>query len=170
MTLPNVLTLIRILLIPFFVLAFFSPAPDRAWGAVLVLLLSGLTDVADGYLARIRHEESILGKILDPVADKLVVLTAFMALVVTRRLPWWLACLLAGKELLLLGGGLYFWRRRQKVLSASWLGKAATVLLYTGIILSLLNVWFSTYVVGAGVLVSIVAGLDYLRKVLAGGA
>jgi cardiolipin synthase len=167
MTLPNFLTIIRILLVPFFVLAFFaSPSNGGAWAAVGILLLSGLTDVADGYLARTRHEESILGRILDPVADKLIVLTAFTVLVLGHRIHLWLAVTLLIKELFLLSGGLYFWRRKNTVMSASWLGKGATVSLYLGILLTLLRVTGGPLVVETGVFISLLAGFDYLRKVL----
>lgn len=79
--LPNFLTLARIALVPVFVAAFWLPLPAGRWIALAIFLVAGLTDYADGFIARARNAESRLGRMLDPIADKLLVASALMMLV-----------------------------------------------------------------------------------------
>lgn len=88
MSLPNVLTLLRILLIPFFVFAFLVPFPHHRLIAALIFGLTSLTDVLDGYFARLLKRESAFGVFLDPVADKLVVACALVLLVLDNPTFW----------------------------------------------------------------------------------
>jgi CDP-diacylglycerol---glycerol-3-phosphate 3-phosphatidyltransferase len=85
--LPNVLTLTRILLIPVFVMLFVSPTPDRSLAAAVVFVIAAVTDLLDGYLARRRGQVTKLGRLLDPIADKLLVLSALIVLVQVDRSP-----------------------------------------------------------------------------------
>lgn len=168
MTLANVLTMTRILLIPVFLVFFFSEPEGARYLSIGVLLLSGLTDILDGHIARARHQVSKLGKILDPVADKLFALTVIGALVVAEEIPLWIVVVLALKEgIQLIGGGL-MWLDRKNTLSASNLGKAATFLLYAGVIAVILGFSFGRAIVITAVAVSFAAGLDYLRQMVSG--
>lgn len=127
-TVPNILSLVRLLLIPWIVWLYIGRQDPR--GALLVLLLSGLTDVVDGYIARKYDLVTDLGKILDPVADKLTQAATLGCLI--TRFPCMLLILgiLVAKELF--GGimGLCAIRRSGQVLGADWHGKTTTVLLY----------------------------------------
>jgi len=101
MNLPNILTLLRILLIPVFVLVYYLPAP---WGnslATFVFVLAALTDWLDGYLARKMHQVSKFGAFLDPVADKLMVAVALVLLVSTLNFPYIAipAAVIVGREI-----------------------------------------------------------------------
>jgi CDP-diacylglycerol--glycerol-3-phosphate 3-phosphatidyltransferase len=96
--LPNALTISRILLIPVFVIFFLKPTPERSLAAAAVFGLAALTDAVDGYLARRWGKVTNLGKLLDPFADKLLVLTALFLLVDFDRVDAWLAIVLAGRE------------------------------------------------------------------------
>jgi CDP-diacylglycerol--glycerol-3-phosphate 3-phosphatidyltransferase len=86
-TLPNLLTLFRFGLIPVFLILFFSPLPVLHWAATAVFLLAALTDWLDGWLARLLEQESELGRLADPLADKLLSVSVFLALWI-RGLPW----------------------------------------------------------------------------------
>lgn len=111
LNLPNVLTLFRILLVPIVavLLSFESNDLERTWGsgitpgrlAALVVLLAGLTDFFDGYFARVWHIESLLGKFLDPVADKLFIMVGLIMLMQLDRVPDWLVILLLSREMLI---------------------------------------------------------------------
>ncbi len=79
--LPNFLTLARIALVPVFVAAFWLPLPAGRWVALAIFLIAAITDYADGMIARARNAESRLGRMLDPIADKLLVASALMMLV-----------------------------------------------------------------------------------------
>jgi CDP-diacylglycerol--glycerol-3-phosphate 3-phosphatidyltransferase len=97
--LPNLLTFIRILLVPVFILLFLAPGPVRSFLSAMVFLAASLTDLLDGYLARRWEQVTKLGKLLDPIADKLLVLSALVLLVQFQRVPGWIAIVLIGREL-----------------------------------------------------------------------
>jgi CDP-diacylglycerol--glycerol-3-phosphate 3-phosphatidyltransferase len=101
--LPNALTFSRIFLIPIFVLVFLEPTPKRSLTAAAVFGLAALTDVVDGYLARRWGTVTRLGMLLDPIADKLLVLTALFLLVDFDLVEAWVAIVLAGRELIVTG-------------------------------------------------------------------
>lgn len=103
MHLPNALTISRILLIPVFVVFFLEPTPERSVLAAAVFGLAALTDALDGYIARRWGQVTRLGKLLDPIADKLLVLTALFLLVDFGRVDAWVAIVLAGRELFVTG-------------------------------------------------------------------
>ncbi len=125
---PNILTYIRFLLIPLFVWLFMV---KRKYGlATLTLLVSGLTDVADGYIARRFGMISDLGKVIDPIADKLTQMSAAVCLAFTYRLMVVLLMLLVLKEIYLSLFGWHVIRATGKVHGSRWFGKACTVYLY----------------------------------------
>ncbi len=133
LTIPNLLSCLRLGLIPVFVWTYCVRRDEML--TALLLLLSGATDIADGLIARKFHMVSDLGKVLDPVADKLTQ-TAMLVCLLTRfpmmALP---LALLVLKELYMAASGLLIIRRTGVVLWADWHGKAATVLLYAVMLL-----------------------------------
>ncbi len=105
MTIPNALTLLRILLVPVFGLLWLA---DHHLAALIVFLVAGGTDLLDGLLARTLNQRTRLGSLLDPAADKLTLLVAFLVGVSTGGVPAWLAALVIGRDLVLtLGVGIY---------------------------------------------------------------
>ncbi|MFO7686902.1 MAG: CDP-diacylglycerol--glycerol-3-phosphate 3-phosphatidyltransferase [Desulfobacterales bacterium] len=122
---PNTLTLFRIVAVPIVVILMIYP--NRVFTAMAALLFSAaaITDYLDGYLARRRGLETTLGKVMDPVADKLLVSSAFIMIASHNWIPAWMVCIIIGRELavsglrnLIAGEG--------EDLSASWLGKYKT--------------------------------------------
>ncbi len=101
--LPNLLTLSRILLIPIFVVVFATPTPARTMTAAGLFLVAALTDLLDGYLARRRSQVTRLGRLLDPIADKLLVLSGLVLLVQFGRVAAWVAILIIARELAVTG-------------------------------------------------------------------
>ena len=101
--LPNVLTLARLLLIPVFVLLFVTPTPGRTLAAAVVFLIAALTDFLDGYVARRCGQITKLGRLLDPIADKLLVLSALIVLVQVDRVSALIAILIIARELAVTG-------------------------------------------------------------------
>lgn len=99
LNLPNLLTLTRILLIPVFVVLFVTPDPDRSLMAAIVFVVAAVTDMLDGYLARRSGQVTKLGKLLDPIADKLLVLSALILLVNVDRVSALVAILIIAREL-----------------------------------------------------------------------
>lgn len=100
---PNLLTLTRILLIPVFIVLFATPDPDRSITAAIVFVVAAVTDLLDGYLARRSGQVTKLGKLLDPIADKLLVLSALILLVNVDRVSALVAILIIAREVAVTG-------------------------------------------------------------------
>jgi len=133
---PNILTTVRMVLTPVFAYLVLE-AENLPWAAV-VLILSGLTDVVDGYIARHYNMISNFGKIYDPFADKLMQITVVLSLTITQVIPGWVVAVVFAKEatMILIGGILYL---KKIVVHSNWYGKAATVIFYT--IIFVLILW-----------------------------
>jgi cardiolipin synthase (CMP-forming) len=129
LTIPNLITIIRLACVPVFLWLILVPEAD-GW-AVAVLMASGVSDYADGYLARRLHQTSIVGQILDPVADRLYILSTVFGLAARDIIPWWLAVLLPARDAFLWGLVPFLRTRGYSSLPVHFLGKAATAnLLY----------------------------------------
>ena len=109
MTIPNLLTFVRICLTP--LLAWLLLRGEMT-AAFFVFFLAGLTDALDGLLARVLDQKSRLGSYIDPVADKLLLVTSFVLLWNVGEIPFWLVLIVVGRDLVILGGFfvLYFWQ------------------------------------------------------------
>ena len=128
-TIPNLISFFRLAGVPLFLWLILVPEAD-GW-ALTVLMLSGVSDYLDGYLARRLHQTSKLGEILDPVADRLYILATVVGLAVRDVIPWWLALLLPARDLFLWGLVPILRTRGYSSLPVHFLGKAATAnLLY----------------------------------------
>lgn len=133
---PNILTTVRLGLVPAFAYAMCSGG--SLYPAVLILLLSGLTDVVDGYIARHYNMITNFGKVYDPFVDKLMQMTAVICMVLRNIIPVWLLLIVVFKELtmIIIGGILYL---KKIVVSSNWYGKTSTVVFYAAIIVMI--VW-----------------------------
>ncbi|WP_041608152.1 CDP-diacylglycerol--glycerol-3-phosphate 3-phosphatidyltransferase [Halobacteroides halobius] len=130
MTVANCLTLIRILLLPFFLFFFFYDFSNHYLIAAIIFTLSALTDLFDGYIARKFDQITSLGKILDPLADKLTFIIVFTALAIDGFIPFILIVFILVRELVVLCGSMYMYYRSKDIISPSNTGKGATFLLY----------------------------------------
>lgn len=128
LTIPNLLSVVRLLLIP--VIVWLYCVKEEYLLAVAVIVLSGLTDIADGIIARKCNMVSDFGKILDPIADKLTQAAIIICLIGKHRLMILLIVLFAAKEICMAVMGLYAIKKKDSVNSAKWYGKANTVVLY----------------------------------------
>lgn len=135
-TLPNLLSLIRILMIPFIVWLYIGK--KDYYGATVLIVLSGLTDVADGIIARKFNMVSDFGKILDPIADKLTQGTLIICLSFKYSAMIWLVALFVAKEFVMALLGYITIRNTDLVNSAKWYGKLSTFVLYASMILLIL--------------------------------
>ena len=186
----NIVTLTRILLIPIFVAALLSPWPNwlpepefwamwQPWIAAAVFVIISATDAIDGHLARSRDEITDLGKFLDPLADKILVCAALLALVELQTFPSWVALVIIAREFIV--SGLRMVAASQgRVIAASMFGKFKTVLQICAILLftvkdslqiTLMGDGFATFftifswiVLLAAVVMTIVSMLDYFYK------
>ncbi len=163
LNLPNFLTLLRILLVPVVVVALLDETPNGDAIAAGVFALAALTDGLDGYLARSRAQITTFGKLMDPLADKLLVTAALVALVSLGRLEAWIAMVIIAREFAVTGlRGVAV--ERGVVIQASWLGKAKTILQVAAIIALIaadpapLGVELLVY---AAVAATVISGVDY---------
>ena len=125
LTIPNLLSILRMLLPIPFMLVMTSSMPDaRIWG-VVIIMLGVLTDKLDGDLARWLHCETEWGRILDPLADKVAVAAVALVLLWLGLVPAWFVVLLLARDLLILAGGLYIRKTHGLVLPSNWAGKWA---------------------------------------------
>ncbi len=102
---PNVITSTRILCVPCLIWMLFHQQFERS---LILIFFMGLSDALDGFLARCYDWKTTLGAYLDPIADKLMLLTAFIAFVVLGWVPWWLAVVIVARDVILLVGALYY--------------------------------------------------------------
>lgn len=123
-TVPNALSLLRLLGVPLFLWLVLGPHAD-GW-ALAVLAVAGITDWADGHLARRWHQESRLGALLDPAVDRLYILATVLGLTLREVIPWWLAVALVARDLTLLPTLPVLHRHGHGPLPVHFLGKAAT--------------------------------------------
>ena len=131
-TIPNVLTMLRLALIPVFVIVFWNGNRKVALG---IFVAASLTDMLDGMLARKLNQITDFGKLFDPLADKLMVLTALVCQGLAGVFPWAAIAIVAGKELVMVLGGL-FMLSRTVVVYANYVGKTAQVFFIASLILS----------------------------------
>ncbi len=133
LNIPNLLTMGRVVAIPFFVWLLDTPTPVRDFWACIVFTLAAITDLLDGYLARKLGVVSVLGKFLDPLADKLIVMAALVWMVPMGRIPAWAVVLLLARELSVTGLRSVA-ASEGVVISAGNEGKTKTALQMIGII------------------------------------
>ncbi len=163
MNIPNLLTIIRFIIIPIFGYFLYFESYTIA---VLLFLLGGLTDVLDGYIARRFNKITSWGKLADPAADKLMQITALVVLTVNKRIPFPILVVVAAKEILMGIGSIFLLKKEHHVVSSSWWGKLATVIFYLAVVLIIvfrMNEPASGIVAGLGILPTIFAFIMYIR-------
>jgi CDP-diacylglycerol---glycerol-3-phosphate 3-phosphatidyltransferase len=161
---PNVLTMLRILLVPVLLVALLDKSPSGDLLAAIVFAVASFTDAIDGYLARTRNAVTNFGKLMDPLADKLLIVAALVALVSLGRLEAWVAMVIIARELavtLLRMGAT----QQGVVAAANPLGKLKTVVQIATIIALIASstrpTWLDLMVYGM-VLVTVVSGVDFV--------
>ena len=131
LNIPNILTIIRIVLIPIFITLYYRGLAALAFA---VYVVACVTDAVDGYLARRLNQVTAFGKLMDPLADKLMQLSMMLCLASTGYLPWWVLFVLLAKEIVMVTGGTLLFKKRDVVVMSNWSGKVATVLLILAIV------------------------------------
>ena len=169
LNIPNALTMLRILAVPVVVVALLAEIPDGDLIAGIVFALAALTDGLDGYIARRRDDVTTFGKLMDPLADKLLIIAALVSLVALDRLQAWVAMVIIARELAVTGLRAVA-VEQGVVISASWLGKVKTALQIAAIIALIAfdpSPLWADLLLYAAVAVTGISGADYflgLRK------
>lgn len=132
---PNILTLIRFILIPFI---YASVLSKHYLTGLIIFTISALTDVLDGYIARKYNYITDIGKLIDPLADKLTQVSLLLSLAFLKILPWWIFAIVFVKELVLIISASVLYSKKDVVVYSKWYGKLATTLFYLAIVSSLI--------------------------------
>lgn len=138
MNIPNILTMIRFALIPVFVYSFFYIYNGNIYAAV-IFLISGLTDVLDGYIARHYNQITKLGILMDPLADKMMIITVLASLWIKGIIPFFIILIIIVKEITMIVGAFILYRKKEIAIPANKFGKASTLLFYIAIIFSIFD-------------------------------
>lgn len=138
MNVPNALSLLRIAMVPAFVGVFFSGLPNAHRWAGLIFLLAAFTDMLDGRIARKYNKITRLGRVLDPLADKLMTAAALVCIIISKMIPLWIFIVFAIKEILMGLGSVILYKYIDDVPPSNILGKASTVVFFTSCLVMML--------------------------------
>ena len=170
MNLPNKLTVLRVIMVPFFVLFMLTDLGGEAgkWIALVIFCLASLTDMLDGKIARARNLVTNFGKFMDPLADKLLVCSAMICLIPTGQLPAWVVIVIIAREFIISGFRLVA-SDSGIVIAASYWGKFKTVsqmLMVIVLIADLGSVFdmIGTALIWIALILTVVSLVDYIAK------
>jgi len=179
MSFANKITIFRILSVPFFMTALIYYTPEKDYLRIVALsifVLAIISDVIDGYIARVKKQKTKAGAILDPLADKILLITAFILLYRISnlyfeiKLPLWIVLIAIFRDaILLLGGTIIILSNQENKISPTWMGKISTFLQTMLILTLLLRLDFSFYLMNLIIWnitigFTLVSGIDYLRR------
>jgi len=166
MTIPNLITILRILLVPILIIYLIN---GRILASLIIFIIASISDALDGFIARVFHQKSNLGAHLDPLADKILLMTAFITLAILKMIPSWLVVLTISRDVIILLGVLMLYINRYPVkIAPTLLSKATTCIQIATILIVLsngfLNIEFlKIYSFWLAALFTIASGLQYIR-------
>ncbi len=175
MNLPNKLTMVRVLMIPFFIVFLMMPqingeifiTPVNDYIAFGIFVVASLTDLIDGRIARSRNLVTNFGKFMDPLADKLLVCSALICLIELQRISSWMVIVIIAREFIISGFRLIA-ADKGVVIAASYWGKFKTTFQMIGVCMLILNIEAlkiaTSVVVWIAVILTVVSLVDYLIK------
>jgi len=162
MNIPNTLTVIRLGLIPVFIWFYHIGEPTTA---LIIYLIAGVTDILDGYIARRFNMMTKLGTMLDPLADKLMLIAALGCLTYSKLIPNWVLYVVLLKEgILIIGGLVMYFSHIKRVIPSNVFGKVATIVFYIAVATSLLeaDLFYRDATMIGAVIITFVAFCNYL--------
>lgn len=167
MNLPNKLTVTRMALIPFFVVCMLLPISWGKWAALIIFIAASLTDLADGKIARKYNLVTNFGKLMDPLADKLLVSAALICLVSLSRIPAWMVIAIIAREFII-SGVRQIAAEQDVVIAASWWGKFKTTAQMIMVVLMIMNLpklhLLTATMMWAAFALTVISMVDYLAK------
>lgn len=162
MNLPNLLTTLRFLLIPVFIAFFYSSSENAIRWAIYIFIAAGITDVLDGYIARKYNKVTKWGQAMDPLADKLMQITALACFTQQKYIPIWVITLIGVKELVMIIGAFVLYLQKDKlVVPANRYGKISTVVFYFALIAVAFSLPYAMIFMAMAVAVTFVALIKY---------
>lgn len=164
MNIPNTLTIFRILLVPVFIILLIN---NNLWMALMIFILAGITDGLDGLIARVLNQRTLIGAYLDPIADKFLLISAYLALTIKNMLPAWLSVIVISRDIIILSGiALLFLMAKKFVIRPSLLSKATTVSQILAIIAVLSDIenYYLIQIVAVTALLTIGSCFQYIYR------
>ena len=158
----QLISFLRLLFAPL-TLVYLSDWDHKDMFLLIIVILSGISDFLDGYIARVRNKVSYLGAIHDFTADKLFILSALLVFSVVGKIPTWVTFIILYREIIVMGLRIYT-SFHQVQIKASWMGKFKTLVLFIGIIAMLLNVEQYMWIIYLSLVMTVVSFIDYLFK------
>ncbi|MCX7923942.1 MAG: CDP-alcohol phosphatidyltransferase family protein [Clostridia bacterium] len=134
MNIPNILTGVRFLIVP--ILGYYLNR-EEYYMAILLFLAGGITDILDGYIARKFNMITSWGKLADPMADKLMQITALIVLTNKKLIPYPVLIIVIAKEVFMIAGSILLYKKQKTVVAADWYGKMATVIFFFAILMTI---------------------------------
>lgn len=163
----NRITILRIILVPVFIAAILY---SRFGLAIIIFIIAAFTDALDGYIARSRKEKTKLGAIMDPIADKLLIVSAFISLSIVAglpvylKMPFYVPIIVISRDALILLGALIIYLNNGSLdIKPTIVGKVTTFFQMLTIISVLVQFIYSSWIWNATVVLTIISGLDYVR-------
>ncbi len=168
MNLPNKLTILRVIMIPFFIVFLLVPiTPYDKWIALAIFIIASLTDLLDGKIARKYNLVTNFGKFMDPVADKLLVCSALICLIELNKIPAWMVIIIISRELIINGFRLVA-SDNGVVIAASYWGKFKTTFQMVAVCLLIADIeainLLTQIILWIAVILTVVSLIDYLVK------
>ena len=169
MNLPNKLTVLRVIMVPFFVFFMLTDVggPANKWIALVLFIVASLTDMLDGKIARARNLVTNFGKFMDPLADKLLVCSAMICIIPLGKLQAWFVIIIIAREFIISGFRLVA-ADNGIVIAASWWGKSKTISQMIMIILLIADIpalsVLNTVLIWVALILTVVSLIDYLVK------
>lgn len=163
MNLPNTITICRILLVPIFTLIYLRNPDGANYLATIVFSIAAFTDGLDGYLARSRNEITRFGQLIDPIADKLLITAALLALIQVGKLSAWLALIILAREFAVSGLRMLAAAEGQVIPASNW-GKVKTTTQIIAVLAFLLDISWAPMLMLLATLLTIYSGVDYFLK------
>lgn len=158
---PNVLTICRFALIPVYIVIF---AAGNLHIAFAIIVLAGATDILDGYLARKNNQITEIGKMLDPLADKTLMIVVIVTLLLKGMIGWLAAVAIFLRDISMIVGSAFFHFSGKKTVQANAIGKLTTVLFYIAIMLIFFQSKYADVVLWTAIVVSFIASLVYIGQ------
>ena len=174
MNLANKISIFRILLIPFFIACILYYGEGREYlrfVALVIFLLAAISDAVDGGIARLRNQVTELGRVLDPIADKLLIISAFISLSMIKidpeslRIPAWAVLTVISRDIMIVLGSvvIYFIKGDLKI-KPSWLGKATTLFQMLTILIFLAAFKYHRFFLYPAILFTVLSAIDYIWR------
>jgi CDP-diacylglycerol--glycerol-3-phosphate 3-phosphatidyltransferase len=165
MTTANKLTILRIILVPVFLGVLYAGFPGSNIWALIIFIVASLTDLLDGYIARHYNQITNFGKFMDPLADKILVMSAMCWFVEAHQMPGWALAIVLLREFAVSGMRLVA-VEQGKVIAAAWSGKVKTASTMVCLCLMMLNIpeWLNTLCVSVIVATTVYSGIEYFIK------